>query len=160
MKTHPFGEHLPPTAHRLGPTACGLLLAAWCLLPLGCGRGELEVVPVRGKVTFGGGEWPKPGVLYFTIDQAAEGLPGRPGVGHFGTDGNFTVTTFTEGDGLIPGQYKIGVECWEVAPTMGGSGPPKMYVPARYQNALTSDLKLTVESGQRVVEVNFDIPKQ
>ena len=160
MTRHMFSRRRSPPVRRLRPTTCGLLLAAWGLLFLfGCGRSGPEVVPVRGKVTFGGGDWPKPGVLYFTIDQAAEGLPGIPGLGRFGTDGKLTVTTFKEGDGLIPGHYKIGVECWEVEPLMGGGRPPKMYVPDKYQNARTSGLELTVESGQPVVEVNFDIPK-
>jgi hypothetical protein len=140
---------------------CGTVLAAWGLMLLsGCGHSGPEVVPVRGRVTFGGGDWPKPGVLYFTVDRAAAGFPGRPGTGHFDTDGNLTVTTFTKGDGLIPGHYKIGVECWEVTPVMGSSGPPRMYVPAKYQSPGSSGLELTVEPGQSMVEVSFDIPKR
>ena len=138
----------------------GLLLAAWgVLLLFGCQRSGPEVVPVRGKVTFGGGDWPKPGILYFNIDRPAEGLPGRPAMGRFGTDGYLTVTTFSQGDGLIPGHYKIGVECWEVPPSMDSPRPAKSYVPARYQSPKDSGLEVTVVPGQRVVEVDFDVPK-
>ena len=43
---------------------------------------------------------------------------------------------------------------------MESSAPPKSYVPRTYQSPLTSGLELTVESGQRVVEVSFDVPKR
>jgi hypothetical protein len=116
------------------------------------------MVPVRGKITLGGGQWPKPGLLYFTIEEPAEGLPGRPGTAKFDTDGNFTVTSFDEGDGLIPGTYKIGVECWEVPPTMEGP-PAKSYVSPVYESPATSGLTLIVEPGSQAVTLTWDVPK-
>jgi hypothetical protein len=140
-----------------------LLLLAGCCVALstmvGCGRQGPEVVPVKGTITFGGGPWPKPGVLYFTAESPAAGLPVRPATGKFDTEGNVTVTTFTEGDGLIPGKYKIGVECWEVAPTMGQQTPPKSYVPIRYDSPTSSGLTLMVETGQRSVRLDLDVAR-
>lgn len=161
MTRHVLSRRRSPPGRGPRSAVCGLLVAACGLLALfGCGRGGPEVVPVRGKVTYGGGAWPKPGLLYFTTEQPAEGLPARPAMGRFGTDGNLTVSTFTKGDGLIPAHYKIGVECWEVPPSMESSLPPKSYVPRAYQSPLASGLEVTVKSGQRVVEIDFDVPKR
>ena len=135
------------------------LLAVSCLVLLGCGRGE-GLVPVRGKVTLGGGPWPKPGMIFFTALEPAAGFSSRPGAGSFGTDGSFRVTTIKEGDGLVPGKYRVYVTCWEVAPSpiMGPGAEGKSYVPPKYRSPATSDLELTVEPGQRSLEVQYDLP--
>ena len=139
----------------------GVLLAA-VLVPLcGCGPGGPEVVRIRGKVTYGGGEWPAPGVLYFNPAEAAPGMPLRPAPAKFDTDGSFLVTSFDDGDGLVPGKYQVGVECWENAPSMmAGSGPVVSYVPHAFQSSKSSGLEVTVNPGDRLVEVNFDVPKK
>ena len=137
------------------PATCLLLL-----LPTGCGRQGPEMVPVEGTIIFGGGPWPKPGVLNFTVESPAPGLPNRPAMGLFDTDGRLTVTTFKRGDGLIPGKYRIGVECWEVRPEMASPTPPKSYVPPRYRSAATSGLTVIVEPGQKVVTLNLDVAKK
>ena len=133
-----------------------------CLLLMmltGCGKKGPEFVPVKGTITFGGGTWPKPGCLYFTVESPASDMTSRPGTGEFDTKGNITATTLNRGDGLMPGRYKIAVVCWEVPPSLASSAPSKSYVPLRYRSASTSGLEVTVEPGQRVVELNLDIPK-
>ena len=87
-------------------------------------------------------------------------MPNRPALGEFDTDGRLTVTTFKKGDGLIPGTYKIGVECWKTPPQMGSPTPPKSYVSQRYQSAATSGLSVSVEPGQRMVHLKLDVEKQ
>jgi hypothetical protein len=129
-------------------------------MTFGCGHRGPEVVPVEGTVTFGGGPWPKPGVLYFTIDAVAAGVPGRPAIADFNIDGRLTVTSFKKGDGLVPGKYKIGIECWETPPQMGSPVKPKSYVPKKFQAANTSGLSVTVEPGQRLVKLDLDVPKK
>ena len=148
------------TTYRLPPTAYYLLLTACCLLIAGCRPAGPETVPVSGKITFGGGEWPKPGMLYFTPIKPAQGLPSRPGRARFDIDGDFTVTTFDKGDGLIPGAYKVGVECWEVPPQMDSPQAAKSYVPTKYQSPITSGLEVTVEPRQRSVKLRFAVPRQ
>jgi hypothetical protein len=81
-------------------------------------------------------------------------------MGDFGTDGKLVVTTFKKGDGLIPGKYRIGVECWEIPPQALPSPPPKSYVPDRYASPASSGLSVTVEPGQRLVKLTLDIPKK
>lgn len=135
-------------------------LAVCCLLVSGCGANDVEIVPVRGEVTFGGGEWPKPGVLYFAPVESRAGVPMRPGMARFGIDGRFSAATLSEGDGLFPGKYGIAVECWDIPPRMDCATRPKSCVPVRYQSAKTSGLEVTVEPGQREVELKLDVSKE
>jgi hypothetical protein len=133
-------------------------MALGLVLVCGCGPGGPEIIPVDGWITLGGSPWPSPGVVYFTLDPAATGNVGHPVTGKFDVDGKLTVTTFGK-NGLAPGKYKLGIECWKVAPRMGSPTPPVSYVPERYQSAATSGLSVLVESGKRVVEVRLDVPK-
>lgn len=137
------------------------LMGACCLmLPItaACRQSGPEVVPVKGTIKRGGGLWPKPGVLYFTPESPSPGLPVRPATGTFDTEGNVTVTTFANGDGLIPGKYRIAVECWETPPRMGQLSPPKSYVPDRYSSPASSGLSVTVMAGHSSVPLDLDIP--
>jgi hypothetical protein len=125
----------------------------------GCGRHGPEVVPVEGKITYSGGPWPQGGNLYFTPVESATGFPMRPGSAEFGLDGRFTVTSFKPGDGLVPGRYHVGVECWVSPPVMGSKSPAKSAVPANYRSPATSGLELNVRPDQRKVTVEWDVPK-
>lgn len=132
-------------------------LTVCCLALSGCGSDAPEMVPVEGRVTLDGGPWPQPGMVFFTPLQPADGLPRRPGLGRFDTDGEFTVTTRTPGDGLIPGTYRIAVECWEIEPT--DTRPGKSYTAERYTDPASSGLELKIERGTReTVRWDYDIP--
>ena len=139
------------------PTLRWALVGLMLALLTGCGPGHPTTVAVRGKVTYGGGPWPQSGVLYFTIVAAAKGFPGRTGTARFGTDGVFTAMSWQPGDGLMPGRYHVGVECWKVPPTMGGPKPVS-YVPAKFQSAATSGIELNIEPGDGAKELEFDVP--
>jgi hypothetical protein len=128
-------------------------LAAVSLLPIACRPSGPELITVKGKITYGGGPWPKPGTITFT------GGP-RPASVEFDTQGNFEVAAFEGRPGLMPGTYKIAVECWEVLPTMEPPSPGKSYVPAKYQNGSTSGFEVTVEAGKPLTDVTFDVPKE
>lgn len=126
---------------------------------LGCGDGGLEVVPVTGKVTLAGGGWGRPGIIFFAPVEPAAGFPRLPGMADVDKDGNFRATTQPNRDGLVPGTYRVGLEIWEVPPTMGGP-PAKSYLPPKYQSAATSGLEIVVPSdGGKPVEVSWDIPR-
>lgn len=138
----------------------GLLTPALCCLVLaaGCGSGT-EVVPVKGQITFGGGPWPKPGVVYFLPVSSAAGSSLRPAWAKFDTDGRFFATSFREGDGLVPGKYLASVECWEKPPSMSDPTPPVNAVPEKFRSAQTSGLELLVEPGQQGINIEWDVPK-
>jgi hypothetical protein len=106
------------------------IVISMALVLAGCGPDRPDTVRVRGKVTFDGEAPPAPGMVYFAPVEVAQGVPRRPGRGPFDLDGEFTVTSFSEGDGLVPGTYRVRVECWKKAPTM--DAPGESYVAAAF----------------------------
>lgn len=130
------------------------LMALSCLA--GCGSDMPQTVRVNGKVTFDGQQPPGAGIVYFLPQEAAKGFTLRPGTADFDASGVYKTTTFEPGDGLMPGSYKIYIECWETAPNMEGK-PVKSFVPKKYQNVETSGFELEITSKDRSIEKNFDV---
>jgi len=129
----------------------GALYVAWMA---GCG-GRVEVVPVKGRVTFDGEQVPADGALYFQPLQPAEKYQPRPGSGLFDQEGYYEAKTGTK-NGVVPGQYQVHVECWKSPPNMEGK-PVISYLPEKYQSAATSGLTLEVSPNDKKVEFNVDI---
>lgn len=119
-------------------------------LAAGCGRRGLDgLVPVAGRVTFGGGACPEGGYLYFV--PTSEG-GGRAGSAAFGRDGTFAVTTLVPGDGLRPGEYLVRIQCWERVPDDSGDGG-RSHVPDGFEPP-----RLTVSGGGGQQDYSFDVP--
>ena len=133
---------------------CALAVVFLC----GCGPSRPKMVKVRGKVTYGGGEWPNPGMLYFAPEKNADGFPLRPASAELAKDGSFEAFSFEPGDGLFPGRYLVTIECWKTPPTM--KNPQTISaVPPKYQNPQTTDFIVEVGKDQSSIEIEFDIPK-
>lgn len=137
----------------------GLLLIS--ILFSGCGPSITDNRPARAKVEG-----------HVTIDgQTVEGAmvrlyaqePGQPGaVGKTDDSGHFLLTTFTPGDGALPGQYMVTVSksiahkrvSSAQAMSMLERGqevpPPRMeeLLPKRYKDAEKSGLTFTVQADQ------------
>jgi hypothetical protein len=123
------------------------------LVVLGCGQSHLpEMRPVHGIVTFDGQACPGPGEIRFRPVEANEGLPRRPGRAAFAADGRFKVTSFNEGDGLVPGTYRVQIECWQQEPSQGTPGIS--YIAEGY-----SAPDLAVPADAKRVEQNYDVPR-
>lgn len=134
-----------------------MLIVIGLLCLTGCGSGNPETVPVSGKVTLEGGPWPKPGMLFFTPIEEVPGFPMRPATADFDVDGLFrSATTYEAGDGVLPGKYRVRVECWEQAPNMEGK-PVKSHVPSRYDNAATSGLEATIGADADPQRLSFNV---
>ncbi len=93
-------------------------VAILTVVAAGCGKDGLPLVAIDGQITFDGKAPPKPGNIVFASVKPAPGLPSRPGDAAFGVDGKFTVTSFVDGDGLLPGTYQANVTCWRRPPTL------------------------------------------
>lgn len=130
-------------------------LAAAAVLSVGCSGSGLPLVPVSGKVTFNGGPCPKAGTIAFipASDAGVPGLPHRAGRATYDVDGKFTVTSFKEGDGLLPGRYRVDVECVNGIPSATTPWEQISFVPTDYKPP-----ELVVEEGQSAIEVNYDVP--
>lgn len=115
-----------------------LLLAA----AAGCGRTSGQVGPtyeVTGQVLLKDGKPLKAGrVTFLAIDDLSP-----PASGPIGSDGRFTLTTKVDGDGAVPGQYKIRVE---PAVSEGKNGARKPPFPTKYVDADSSGLAATVKA--------------
>jgi hypothetical protein len=145
-----------------------VLLAS--LLAFGCGGPNADrpaTYPVTGTVTLNG-EAVEGATVAF---QPAAG--GQGAVGTTDASGNYSLTTFSSGDGALPGEYQVkifkykGEESGAVAdqesddyvpPMLAGeqdTGGPENLLPDVYANPATSELKATVtEDGDNT----FDFP--
>jgi hypothetical protein len=144
----------------LCPVICmGALAAAVCVaVGAGCQKSPLELVPVQGRILYGGGQWPAGGTILFLPEEPMSGHTYHPGTANFGTDGRFSAGTFRAGDGLVPGTYVVRVECWKVPPTMGGP-PPESYLPPAYLRGEKSLPNLVVPADSRRVDVDYGVDK-
>ncbi len=128
-------------------------------LALGCTKSKPDIVPVQGQITYGGGDWPAAGNLYFQPKGAASNLPLRPGMASFGTDGRFAAKTGQRA-GLVPGTYTLRVECWETAPKMSSPGSGKSWVAKQYEQGPTADFEVNVPADSGGVDLKIDIPQR
>jgi hypothetical protein len=133
--------------------ACLALVVAALLGVAGCGN-ERSMVPVSGKVTYGGGEWPQAGTIGFTPTSAGDGSISRAGSANFGKDGSFVVGSYKPRDGLLPGVYRVKVS--SVDPSNFTKSVAELdIVPKDFQ---VDDL--VVEAGSDPIELNLDVPKK
>jgi hypothetical protein len=125
-------------------------------------------IPVQGVVTLDGQPLESATVLFMPQDGA-----GRPASAFTDHDGSFSLTTFTAGDGALPGDYHVVVR-----KTLGRESEPppivpgdiesikqhypqrftkkkgdekKRLIPARYGNEAKTPLRITVPPEQPVV---------
>ncbi|MEX2171410.1 MAG: hypothetical protein WD851_18975 [Pirellulales bacterium] len=150
-------ENLYADGRSLPRQAAKAVLVVLCLsISGGCGDGRPERIHVTGRVTFDGGDCPSDGRLIFSPGEPAPGFPMRPGIATFDTDGEFEATTWTEGDGLMPGTYRVGVECWKVEPEFQVAGVS--FVPGKYMHPRTSEIQLEIAPGSDDVRIDYDFP--
>jgi hypothetical protein len=126
-----------------------------CLFAAGCGGGpDMPMTKVSGRVTFNGGPPPKVGSIAFSLvpGTGTKGLPYRPGSAPFRTDGQFVVNSFAEGDGLLPGTYKVRITCLSAAPSQGPL-ESLSYVPLDW-----APEELVITGDQESVVVQYDVP--
>jgi hypothetical protein len=133
--------------------ACLALVGTALLGVAGCGN-DRPMVPVSGRVTYDGGEWPMAGTIGFTPSSSADGKEARAGSGNFGKDGSFVVGSYKPGDGLLPGVYRVKVSC--VDPSDFTKSVAELdIVPKDFH---VEDL--VVEAGMDPIELNLDVPKK
>ncbi|MEZ6062551.1 MAG: carboxypeptidase-like regulatory domain-containing protein [Planctomycetaceae bacterium] len=167
---------------------CRVLLPAivgLALLPIvGCGgaNDRLETSPVSGTVTVDGAPVAGASVNFHPVSETKS----REAYGITNDQGEFSLTTYDDGDGAVPGTYLISITKREVKKgldpsTLTPSGPDnpgsaeyaKMMignnresafedtgaVPAQYQDKESSGLKRTVDAGGGNV-FNFELKKE
>ncbi len=154
-----------------------LLAATLCLLTLplltGCGDPGIGAIPVSGTVTVDG--TPMEGVM--VVFNPVEGT--RAASGRTDAEGKFSLTTEINGDGALPGEYKISITKHlaaeddlpaEVDPDDESSldniygkldtskdQKSKNLIHAQYENPLGSGLSATVTSDETKNVFEWDV---
>lgn len=115
----------------------------------GCGDGRPARVEVSGKVLIDG-EPVTGGIVQFV----SEGV--RPSAGKINQEGSFTLSCYDEGDGIIPGNYKVMVAAKEIlSETKVRWLAPKKYADYRISglsfdiSESTDDLTIELTWGKR-----------
>ena len=131
-----------------------LALLAISSVLAGCGGSNMPLVPVTGQVTFAGAACPAPGQITYS-PAAGSSTPTRPASAKFDTDGKYAATSFKEGDGLLPGTYRVTITCYNGLPDP--RNPDSLsdinFVPKEFRPD-----DLVVQEGQEPIEVNYDVP--
>ena len=127
-----------------------------CLFAIGCSDGKPRRVPVTGTVTYNGKPLPGGDVVFVPADTS-NGFRAR---GKANERGQFALTTFDEGDGAMPGEYKVTVFAYRPADPKRDAGmiAPRVgfpAVPQKYFDQQTTDLTAVV--GDKATVVPLDL---
>lgn len=108
----------------------------------GCGPARPATLPATGEVTYNGQPVSGAQVMFLSPD-------GRPANATTDAAGKFTLTTFEEGDGALPGTHQVTINKHTTLPSTPENPYPqsKNELPARYGRADLSQLTAEVKSG-------------
>lgn len=135
-----------------------IITLAVCVAGCGPSRGT---IPLQGRVTVRGELPRQAGRVLFTplppSDEAEPRVPpGRFALGAFAADGTYLASSFTEGDGILPGRYEVRVELGDMRPAgpdlHGFAGPAPEPV-----GVVASPLNVR-RDGPRAIRHDIDIP--
>jgi hypothetical protein len=119
---------------------------------------------VRGQVVYSdGSNLPTTGQVVF---ESVDHDPPLEAKGFFEKDGNFELTRFQGGDGLVAGDYKVAVIC--NVPDDRGQMSTQQFrlasdpIDSRFTNARTSPLRFTVsaETAPHVFQIKVHPPRR
>lgn len=123
----------------------------------GCGPTAPKTIKVKGMVTYNG-EKLKQGMISFSPTSINPGEPMRPVAVNLDAEGNFTLSTFTPGDGILPGEYAVTIISYEVPPSLGAIGKEVWAIPRKYGDPQLSGLKAVIkEDDHEPLELDFDL---
>lgn len=110
----------------------------------GCGDNLPKRVPVSGRVLLDGKPLEQGFVQVFPKGQ-------RAAYGTLGPGGKFTLTTFTENDGCVPGKHPVAIIAYKSI----GSTKLQWFAPKKYKDTSTSGLEIDVPGPRDDVEIKL-----
>ncbi|TWT60034.1 carboxypeptidase-like regulatory domain-containing protein [Rubinisphaera italica] len=118
------------------------ILSLGILLLAGCGGATDRdaTYSVKGKVIYNGSPVAQANVMFVPEN-------GRPASGTSDDQGEFTLTTYTSGDGAQPGEHQVLVTKLEPASPNDPYATRKSLVPEKYGELKTSPLKQSINTG-------------
>lgn len=118
---------------------------------LGCGPGgTMPTAPVSGTVTCNGQPVPYAQVMFYPKAQGDDKKVGKVGITNADEQGNFVMTTYSEGDGAVPGTHDVFIllPAKEDHPDLNYECPCGLFAEGEKQ--------VTVKDGDNVI--NFELP--
>ena len=132
----------------------------------GCNRSNGPItIPIRGEVLYKGRPLTTGLVVYLPKNTDDS----RQASGKIDANGSFVLTTFKNGDGVVPGEYNIVIYPYDSpagatrtreqieAAAQAGEQRPKNLIPERYSKAAASGLTDTINvehSGVKRIELS------
>lgn len=116
----------------------------------GCfGSSAPKTIPVQGKVSYKG-QPVSQGTVTFHRVEAANDVLSRPAVGELKSDGTYALSTFTAGDGVMPGKYQVVVVSITSAPSPEEPNVREVWgIPRKYGDPAQSGLTAEVAADAR-----------
>jgi len=120
---------------------------------IGCGPSLPPPVPVAGTIKYQGKPIEQGRILLVPENEES----GEPAGGAI-KDGKFVLTTREDGDGAVPGRYKIGVMAIAEVPVKEGQEPDfKSLIPSKFGNAEESGITREIPpEGNMELDFNID----
>jgi hypothetical protein len=133
-------------------TLFGMLLLAGC----GDGVDTKPTAKVTGKVTYDGKPVTGGSLMFSPISAASNNQAGKAGDATIKSDGTFTVTTYSPGDGAVVGQHRIAF--MPPAPATAAASPDGAHTaapPAAFDGLVPKTTEVTVAKGDNKIEVEL-----
>jgi hypothetical protein len=153
--------HLPRLTRR-GFGAAVLCICTVFLLS-GCGNKNPTTIRVQGKITYRGKPLEKAEVQFSPVSASADSKAlQRIAAGEVDSQGVYSLSTFTKGDGALPGEYAVTVTRIKrktsidgVEPT-GGKAEP--FAPEQYARQDTTPLKASIPAdASGTLNLDFEL---
>lgn len=120
---------------------------------IGCSKSNLDLVQVRGTVTYQGKPL-KMGTVTFMPTDAKRDLV-RPAMSGIAADGTYELRTVPNHTGALCGDYLVGVWCCTGSEREGNL---KYFVPKKFSDPHSSGLKATIpKESTEPVQLDFAI---
>lgn len=125
------------------------VIIALCCLIAGCNQQAApQTFPVKGKVIYDGKPVTNGIIRYAPVDPNK----GRVAIGKISKEGDFTLSTFKTGDGVLPGKYNISITAFIIPKNATEKQIQKQYfndpaIPKKYFDVKTSGLNDSVDDS-------------
>lgn len=147
----------PPRVFGVRTGALGLLAIALLLAP-GCSAKGPKTVVVKGKVTYQGKAVPR-GMITFQPAELSQTAGSHPASGEIQPDGRFKMSTFKQGDGVLPGKYQVTIRALESEPQAEDlRAKPVWLIPPKYGDVSRTPLTVNVPADAKgAIEQSFEL---
>ena len=136
----------------MNSTARIALTALISICCIGCST-RLQTYPVAGKVQFKTGGVVHVGTV--ELKSVEHGLQAR---GEIGPDGDFTLTTFDDGDGAVAGKHKCVIVQFVMTEDVASHRPSMIgVIDRKYASYTTSDLLVTIDPNLETNEILLEV---